>query len=124
MTKWCLSVAATLSLLAPGALLAGCTSASASAPAAGKAANQVDITITSEGFQPAEIQAKAGVPLHLVITRTTDRTCARQIVIRDLGVRRDLPLNQAVAIDITPKQTGQLRYACGMDMVSGVIIVK
>ena len=122
MKNWCLSLAAALSLLAPGALLAGCTSASASAPR--KTANQVDITITSDGFQPAEIQARAGVPLHLVITRTTDKTCAKEIVIKDLGVRKELPLNQAVAIDVTPKQTGQLRYACGMDMVSGVIIVK
>jgi hypothetical protein len=52
--------------------MAACTPASASPPAETKAANQVDISITSHGFQPAEIQARAGVTLHPVITRKTE----------------------------------------------------
>jgi plastocyanin domain-containing protein len=77
-----------------------------------KPAHEVQITVTSDGFQPAEIKTKAGEPLRLVITRKTDRTCAKEVVIKDLGVNKALPLNEAVAIEITPTKNGQLRYAC------------
>ena len=89
-----------------------------------KAPRQVDITVTSEGFQPAEIKTRAGEPLRLVITRKTDRTCAKEVVIKDLGINKPLPLDQPVTIDVTPKKAGQLRYACSMDMVAGAIIVE
>src|SRR5262245_53514892 len=80
------------------------------------AVKRVEIAVTSDGFQPAEVKTKAGEPLRLVITRKTDRTCATEIVIKDLGVTKPLPLNEPVTVDITPKKTGQLRYACSMDM--------
>ena len=112
------------------ALLAGLSIACTGAAVEGsksqpkKAPNEVQITVTSEGFQPAEIKTKAGEPLRLVITRKTDRTCAKEVVIKDLGVNKPLPLNEAVAIEITPKKNGQLRYACSMDMIAGVIVVE
>lgn len=108
------------SILAAGALLAlsGCGSTEK------KPDNQVEVSVTSEGFQPAEIEARAGQPLRLVITRKTDQTCAKEIVIKELGVEKALPLNQPVTVEITPRKTGQLRYACSMDMVAGVILVK
>lgn len=85
---------------------------------------QVEISVTSQGFEPAEIKTKAGEPLRLVVTRKTDRTCAKELVIKDLGIDKPLPLNEPVAIDLTPKKDGQLRYACAMDMVTGVIVVE
>src|SRR6266568_1906422 len=78
----------------------------------------------SSSAHAAKPNAPAGVPLRLVITRKTDRTCAKEVVIKDLGIDRPLPLDQPVTVDITPKKTGQLRYACGMDMVSGAIVVQ
>ncbi len=108
-------------IAAMGFLGAGSSSALAAKP---KPPKQVEITVTSDGFQPAEIKTQAGVPLRLVITRKTDRTCAKEVVIKDLGIHKPLPLDQPVTVDITPKKTGQLRYACGMDMISGVIVVE
>jgi plastocyanin domain-containing protein len=85
---------------------------------------EVQVTVTSAGFEPAEIKAKKGEPLRLVITRKTEKTCATEVVIKDLGVNQKLPLNEAVTVDITPKKDGQLRYACSMDMIAGVITVE
>jgi plastocyanin domain-containing protein len=45
------------------------------------------------------------------------------LVVKDAGVRKDLPLNQPVTIELTPEKGGEIRYACGMDMVSGVLAV-
>jgi plastocyanin domain-containing protein len=111
-----------LALLAGVSLLSSAASASPARPK--KAPRQVEVTVTSDGFQPAEIKTRAGEPLRLVITRKTDRTCAKEVVIKDLGVHEPLPLNQAVTVDITPRKDGQLRYGCAMDMITGVILVE
>jgi plastocyanin domain-containing protein len=84
----------------------------------------IEIQVTGEGFVPANIKVKKGQPVRLVVTRKTDRTCATEIVIRDQGINRKLPLNQPVTVEFTPVKSGQLRYACGMDMISGVIVVE
>jgi len=84
----------------------------------------VTMEVTGEGFVPAQVKVKANQPVKLVVTRKTDRTCATEIVIKDFGIKKALPLNQPVEITFTPTKTGQLRYACGMDMITGVITVE
>ncbi len=93
-------------------------------PDAAKAGQPIEITVTSDGFVPANIKVKQGRPVKLVVTRKTERTCATEIVIKDQGINQKLPLNQPVVVAFTPKKAGQLRYACGMDMISGVIVVE
>ncbi len=82
------------------------------------------IEVTQEGFVPAEIKAKAGKPVKLVVTRKVERTCATEIVIKDFGINKPLPLNQPVEVTFTPDKPGKYRYACGMDMIKGVILVE
>ncbi|HJX62961.1 MAG TPA: cupredoxin domain-containing protein [Polyangia bacterium] len=84
----------------------------------------VTIEVTGEGFVPAQVKVKANQPVKLVVTRKTARTCATEIVIKDLGINKPLPLNQPVEITFTPTKSGKLRYACAMDMIAGVIIVE
>jgi plastocyanin domain-containing protein len=84
----------------------------------------VTMEVTSEGFVPAQVQVKANQPTKLVVTRKTDRTCAKEIVIKDFGINKPLPLNQPVEVTFTPTKAGKFRYACGMDMITGVIIVE
>jgi plastocyanin domain-containing protein len=92
--------------------------------ATAKAGQPIEISVTSDGFVPANIKVKQGQPVKLVVTRKTERTCATEIVIKDQGINQKLPLNQPVVVQFTPKKAGQLRYACGMDMISGVIVVE
>jgi plastocyanin domain-containing protein len=84
----------------------------------------VQMTVTEDGYQPGKIEAKKGEPLTLVITRTTDRTCATEIVIKEYGINRPLPLGKAVTVTFTPSRSGQVKYACGMDMVSGTLVIQ
>jgi plastocyanin domain-containing protein len=65
----------------------------------------------------------AGVPLQLTFIRTTDATCATEIVIPDLEIRQALPLNQKVTVEIPARAAGELAFACGMDMLKGTIVV-
>jgi plastocyanin domain-containing protein len=95
-------------------------------PAAASAApaKAIEMSVTGDGFVPASVHVKKGEKVKLVVTRKTDRTCATEIVIKELGINQKLPLNQPVTVEFTPTKSGQLRYACGMDMISGVLIVE
>lgn len=92
--------------------------------AAAPAARNIEMKVTDRGFEPNRIEVKKGEPLHLVVTRKTDATCAKELVIQDQDLRQELPLNTPVAFDFTPNKTGEMTYACGMGMISGTLIVQ
>ena len=114
MSKW-MSAAAVIALLA-----AGCareTRQDSSAP------TRFAIAVTDTGFAPASITVPAGKPVTLVVTRRTDQTCAKEIVFPDQGIRKPLPLNEAVEIALPASPKGEMHYACGMDMLKGIVVV-
>lgn len=84
----------------------------------------VTIEVTGEGFLPARVSVKAGRPVQLLVTRKTDRTCATEIVIRDYGILKPLPLGEPVEVALTPKSPGPIRYACAMDMIAGALVAE
>ncbi len=85
---------------------------------------KVAIQVTEDGFVPAEVTVAAGRPVTLVVTRTTDKTCATEMVMPAMHINRALPLGEAVEVQFTPEHAETLEYACGMDMVKGRVIVK
>jgi plastocyanin domain-containing protein len=92
--------------------------------AAAPAARNLEIKVTDRGFEPNRIEVKKGEPLHLVVTRKTDTTCAKELIIKDAGLKKELPLDKAVAFDFTPDKTGDMTYVCGMGMISGALVVE
>jgi plastocyanin domain-containing protein len=84
----------------------------------------LSLSVTDQGFVPADLKLAKGEPVNLVITRQTDQTCARQIIIPDYGVSQELPLNVPVTVALTPKNAGEIRYSCGMGMIRGVLTVE
>ena len=110
-----------VSMLGVAALAAGCAAERAADGVQGK---RIAISVTEKGFEPAVVKVAAGKPATLVVTRTTDRTCARDFVMSSHGIRKQLPLNQPVEIVFTPERTGDLRYACAMDMIAGTVRVE
>lgn len=114
-------------------LLAACarepeTTSPAPAPAAAlpeeavpEASGRVAITVDGMGFHPSTIHARTGQPLELVFTRVSEAGCAQELIVPSLGVRKPLPMNQPVSVNVTP--TSELRFACGMDMLRGHVVV-
>ena len=96
----------------------------AAAPADKNGVRTVELTVTSKGFEPANVKVKAGHPVRLVVTRKTDKTCATEIVLADLGINQPLPLETPVTVEFTPSESGTLRYACAMDHISGIVTVQ
>ncbi|AKJ06671.1 hypothetical protein ATI61_105348 [Archangium gephyra] len=85
----------------------------------------IALSVTEKGYEPSPITLKQGEPVKLVLTRTTDKTCATEIVLEDYNINTPLPLNQPVEVAFTPNKTGQLVYGCAMGkMVNGVFMVE
>jgi hypothetical protein len=82
------------------------------------------VAVTENGFEPDRLRLRAGVPARLTFVRTTDKTCGTEVVFPSLNIRRALPLNQPVLIEFTPQKTGDIAFACGMDMLHGSIVVE
>ena len=85
---------------------------------------KIVLTVTRNGFEPANVKVRAGQPVRLVVTRQVERTCATDIVIKELGISKPLPLGKAVEVTFTPRKAGTLRYACAMDMIAGELLVR
>jgi plastocyanin domain-containing protein len=67
---------------------------------------------------------RAGTPVRLTFVRTTDKTCATEVVFPSLNIRRPLPLNQPVAVEFTPKVSGEIGFVCGMNMLRGTVVIQ
>lgn len=91
---------------------------------AGPKTQVVDLQVTENGFEPSSVDVKPGTPVILKVTRKTDSTCATQIKIDAKKIKKDLPLNKTVSIDVGTLEKGEIRFGCGMDMVTGKINVR
>lgn len=100
--------------------LAGTTSCSKKAP---PAPGQIDVTANDKGFQPSSISVKKGAPATLVFTRTTDDTCATEVVFPQLSLKKDLPKNQPVAISLPTDKEQTLTFQCGMGMYKSSVMI-
>jgi plastocyanin domain-containing protein len=76
-----------------------------------------------EGYKPERIGGKPGEKLVLVFTRTVDASCLAQLKAPD-GKLVDLPKGAPVEIAVTVPATGEVGFACGMDMFHGVVIAE
>ena len=52
----------------------------------------VEMAVTDAGFEPSKVKVKKGEKVRFVVTRKTDSTCAKEIVIKDHGINQPLPL--------------------------------
>lgn len=85
----------------------------------------IALSVTEKGYEPSPLTLKQGEPVKLVLTRTTDNTCATDIVLEEYNINTPLPLNKPVEVTFTPNKTGKLVYGCAMGkMISGVFMVE
>jgi plastocyanin domain-containing protein len=83
----------------------------------------VPIEANDKGYTPDRIPGKPGEKLKLVFTRTVDAECLAELVTPD-GKRVPLPKGAPVEVAVTVPTTGEVKFACGMDMFSGVVVAE
>lgn len=82
----------------------------------------IPIAVKKVGYTPDAVTAKPGEKLTLVFTRVEDTECGAQVKV-DGGKAVDLPMNQPVELALVAPASGQVQFACAMDMMTGVVVV-
>jgi plastocyanin domain-containing protein len=84
---------------------------------------RVAVEAGAEGYKPDRIGGKPGEKLMLVFTRKVDSTCVEQLKTPD-GKLVDLPKDKPVEVAVTVPEAGEVGFACGMDMLHGVVVAE
>ncbi len=87
-----------------------------------KAGESIDIVVKG-GYSPDVVSIPKNKTTKLNFIRRDPSNCLEEVVIGDFKIRRQLPLNQKVTIELTPQRAGEFKYSCGMNMYHGKIIV-
>lgn len=82
------------------------------------------VTADARGFTPSSIDIARGGSGRLVFTRTTAATCATAVVFPQLGIERELPVGQPVAVEVPTDVARTLTFQCGMGMYRSKVLVR
>jgi membrane fusion protein, copper/silver efflux system len=93
------------------------------APAENGKTKEIKITV-DYAYIPDLIEVKKGEKVRLLFYRKEDSECTEEVVFKNFGIRKKLPAFKTTAVEFTPTKAGTFRFACGMDMVEGKLIVK
>jgi plastocyanin domain-containing protein len=91
------------------------------------APGELRVMASEHGFSPGSLsipKGAAGSMATVTFVRTTDQTCATEVVFPDLDVKKPLPLNQVVAVQVPADAPRTLGFQCGMGMYKGTLLVK
>lgn len=83
----------------------------------------VEVVANEDGFKPSSVTFKKGAPASLVFVRTTDETCATEVVFPELSLKKDLPKGERVTITIPTDKERTLTFQCGMGMYKSAVVV-
>lgn len=76
------------------------------------------------GYSPSSIMIKKNKSVTLKILRTDPSDCLQDLIIPEWKIKKSLPLNKEIAIDLKPDKVGEFPFHCGMNMFHGKIIVR
>jgi plastocyanin domain-containing protein len=100
--------------------LAGCRSTAGASSGARK------VIADEHGFSPASLplpKGAAGATENVTFLRTTDNTCATEVVFPELSLKKPLPLEEPVVIAVPVDRARTLTFQCGMGMYKGALVV-
>lgn len=81
------------------------------------------ITVSSDGYEPSSISVVKGQPVKLAFYRADSNNCGGEVVFDKLNIKKKLPVGETVLVEFTSNETGEIAFACGMNMLSGKVIV-
>ncbi len=87
-------------------------------------ADAVKVTISGKGYEPSRLEVKKGESVKIAFYRPDASNCGGEVIFPKLGVRRELPVGQTTVVEVTPKESGELAFTCGMGMFRGALVVQ
>lgn len=87
-----------------------------------KATNEIDVVV-SGGYKPSVIEIKNNKSTRINFLRKDPSSCLEEVVLSDFKVKKFLPLNKKVSIDLFPQEKGEYQFSCGMNMYHGKLII-
>lgn len=109
-----------LALALVGLSVLGCKNQGGGGGAAG---GEIAVTADGDGFKPSSVKLAKGQKATLVFTRTTDETCATEVVFPELDIKKPLPKGQPVSISIPTDKEQTLAFQCGMGMYKSSVVI-
>jgi len=82
---------------------------------------KIAVDLSSGSYNPSEIVLKAGAPAQITFGQSSG--CTAQVQSQDLGFSEDLS-GGPKTVKLPALKAGTYNFACGMNMVSGTIVVK
>jgi plastocyanin len=82
----------------------------------------IKITV-STNYEPKSVTVKKGQPVKLAFFRQDDKNCGDEVVFPKEGIRKKLPVGETVIVELTPAESGEINFTCGMDMMRGKVVV-
>lgn len=84
---------------------------------------RIDILVKG-GYEPSTISIPYGKKTEISFLRKDKNTCLEDVVLADFKIKKSLPINERVVIEITPYKKGVFDFSCGMGMFHGKLIVE
>ena len=98
------------------------TAATAQAREQTDAVRIVEVVVDG-GYRPSRIVVREGERVRLRFVRRDYGPCTEEVVFPELGIRRTLPTNEPVLVDLPLLRAGEYAFRCGMHMIHGTLVV-
>lgn len=83
----------------------------------------IDIVVANGIYKPDVIEVKRGATVTLNFRRDDPSPCAEQVIFHGLDISETLPIGKVKSIQLTPKESGDYRFTCQMQMYQGTLKV-
>ncbi len=80
--------------------------------------------VVRRGYQPKRIEVVQGEHVQLRFVRQESSDCSSEVVFPTLGIRQALPEGKPVVIHLSELAPGEYEFKCGMNMISGKLVVR
>jgi plastocyanin domain-containing protein len=86
------------------------------------AVREIEVVVDG-GYKPNRVEIHAGERVRLKFVRKDYSSCTREVVFPSLNIKRELPTNQPVVIELPALAAGEYEFRCGMNMIRGTLVV-
>ncbi|MBI5215918.1 MAG: cupredoxin domain-containing protein [Ignavibacteriae bacterium] len=79
--------------------------------------------VIKDGYQPSTLVVKKNIPLRLNFD-LQEESCTGTVVFKDFHIKQVLEPYELTSVEFTPAASGSFTFACPMNMIEGVLVVK